>query len=975
MDEFTNLGSIIKKHKEIMSKFKLFFLSVIFTFMAYNIQAQSMNWVLMPNGTGNGECTSTTDCESGIMCYGLEYTPSLTGVLTSYTTGFFATCTSEGNPIFSNGSCVMVDNSQVIEACQDYGLVLFNSSGNSGSPVNNILTAGVPIILHQVCFTLPSGDYTIISEDIVTDLTTNIDLPDGTSITEFPAYSEFALYRDEVCPAIIVANDDDFSGNPINDISGGMAGNVLINDMLNGVAVTPNDVDVNVIDNGGLTGLDIDANGNMFVPAGTPEGTYYVGYQICESPDFINCDNAMATIVVDENANNTLMPTAVAGVDIEVCEDAQFVELHGQSLNASGVMWNGGEGFFNDPQSAVTIYYFTQGDILAGNVELCLTAFAIDPENGNYTDCLTLTLVPAPDAYAGGDNTICEGQSFSLASAVAYGYTNLEWSTNGDGEFDFIDIENPVYAPGPFDQANGGTELCLTAWPQSGCTETDVDCMALTIMAQPTVEIETSTLGLSCENYDVINGEWFPIVMAVNTTGDLGPVQWTTTGDGYFNDPTDVNAIYYLGLDDIWRGDVELCIEIQDVGSCQFIASDCMMIHVPQQLIYFDHDAWWGISSYLEPDMNSVSDVMDPLVLVPGSQHLVRMFNEQGQYYWPEQNPPINNIGDWASVGYKIKTKNSPACLPIYGDSLTDQIFVVDGTYTFLPVLTNVPVDIDDLFGSHINDILLIFDWPTGDLWTQVYSDFEELLPGRSYLLVNRTDNSYTIEFPDFDPAAPHIFPSSMDNIVMNRSPWNDVKNTSQPHLLMFADEALIDLMPGDIIGAFNGSDECFGMAEYEGVGSLYKLIAMGNDPYSKFIDGFKTGEAMKFKLYRPGVGISMDVTLGFDPEYPNYDGKFATNGVSRVIDLTMDVTSVNNFGNGNHINIFPNPAIESVNITSGMDMLSITILNHIGQKMLFKEVRGKASQINVSYCPTGIYFMRIETKDGNMVTRRIVIE
>ena len=41
-------------------------------------------------------------------------------------------------------------------------------------------------------------------------------------------------------------------------------------------------------------------------------------------------------------------------------------------------------------------------------------------------------------------------------------------------------------------------------------------------------------------------------------------------------------------------------------------------------------------------------------------------------------------------------------------------------------------VNIDDLFGSHVNDILLMYDWPTGELWTQVASDFDELKPGRS---------------------------------------------------------------------------------------------------------------------------------------------------------------------------------------------------------------------------------------------------
>jgi hypothetical protein len=954
-----------------MSKVKLILLSVLFTLMAFNVQAQTMNWVLLPNGTGDGDCISTTDCESGLLCYGLEYTSNVTGVLTSYTTGFFATCGSAGNPIFSNSSCVMVDNSQAIEACTDYGLVLFNSSGNSGNPVNNTITAGVPVILHQVCFAVSSGDYTIISEDNVTDLTTNIDLPDGTSITEFPVYSEFILDHNEICGAI-AANDDDFSATPVNSIEGGLAGNVLVNDELNGIAVFAADVEIDLFDDGGLTGVTIDIEGNLNVPAGTPAGTYYINYQICEIADLTNCDDAIVTIVVEGNLNT---PTALAGADIEVCEDMQFVELNGQALNASGVMWSGGSGFYDDPQALSTVYYFSQEDILAGTVELCLTAFAIDPATGNNTDCLTLTLIPAPVAVAGENNTICEGEAYSFTDASASGYSNLEWTTNGDGVFDLSNIENPVYTPGTNDLAAGSAELCLTAWPQSGCTEPDVDCMTLSIMVQPTVEIAASTVDLNCENYDEINGEWLPVAMEANITGNPGSVLWTTTGDGFFNDPTAINAVYYLGLDDIWRGDVQLCIEVQDAGSCQFTASDCMMIHVPQQLIYFDADTWFGVSSYLNTDQNTVPEVMDPLVLIPGSQNLVKIIDENGKYFWPEPINPTNTLDDWAARGYKIKTKNTAACLPIYGDSLSDQSFTVDGRFTYLPVLTNVPANINNLFGSNLEKILLIYDWSTTELWTQAASDFNELMPGRAYLLVNKSTENYIIEYPDFDPAAPHLYNTTKDAIAINNSPWNDIENTSQPHILIFSSEATNALQPGDIIGTFNSSDECFGMVEYNGMGSLCKLIAMGNDPYSRQTDGFETGEQMRFKLYRPNGGISMDVTLEFDSEYPNFDGLFAPNGASRVIGLTMAITSVNDQISIHNINVFPNPAIDIFNITSDQDMRRITMINHVGQKVISREVRGKAVQVNASGYAPGMYFLRIETNDGKHITKRISIE
>src|SRR5687767_4936719 len=51
----------------------------------------SMRFVLLSEGA-TGTCTSNTECCENIICYGLEYTPGLTGDMTSYTTGFFVDC-------------------------------------------------------------------------------------------------------------------------------------------------------------------------------------------------------------------------------------------------------------------------------------------------------------------------------------------------------------------------------------------------------------------------------------------------------------------------------------------------------------------------------------------------------------------------------------------------------------------------------------------------------------------------------------------------------------------------------------------------------------------------------------------------------------------------------------------------------------------------------------------------------------------
>jgi hypothetical protein len=144
------------------------------------------DWVDIAPNQGNGSCLSGTDCCSDVICFGLQYTPGVTGEVTSYTTGFFIDCVTGMSPLVFNESCTMEDNSMSINGCMGADSVLFNSSGHEGAlPV----TAGVSVILHQVCFSLSAGQSITIDEDEVTDLTLSIDLAGGGQVDEFPAYT------------------------------------------------------------------------------------------------------------------------------------------------------------------------------------------------------------------------------------------------------------------------------------------------------------------------------------------------------------------------------------------------------------------------------------------------------------------------------------------------------------------------------------------------------------------------------------------------------------------------------------------------------------------------------------------------------------------------------------------------------------------------------------------------------------------
>ncbi|HJW29867.1 MAG TPA: hypothetical protein VJ508_11580, partial [Saprospiraceae bacterium] len=155
-----------------------------------------MRWVYLPAGAMIGSCTSATNCQTGTICFGLQYTPGLSGTLTSYTTGFLVDCYNNSDPVISNASCVMSDNSNLFENCGGNSLILMNCSGNSGSlPV----TQNIPVILHQVCYQLGPGANILVDEDETTNLTTSVNVAGIGQVTEAPAYTNFQADFDAYC--------------------------------------------------------------------------------------------------------------------------------------------------------------------------------------------------------------------------------------------------------------------------------------------------------------------------------------------------------------------------------------------------------------------------------------------------------------------------------------------------------------------------------------------------------------------------------------------------------------------------------------------------------------------------------------------------------------------------------------------------------------------------------------------------------
>ena len=113
------------------------------------------------------------------------------------------------------------------------------------------------------------------------ELTFDTDQADADIDDESVGYDNF-LVTANVPITPIDAIDNNFTTTPF--VPGASTPNILANDDLGGAAPTLSNVNVNVTNNGGLTGLSgVNSDGTLTIPAGAAPGNYTVTYEICET--------------------------------------------------------------------------------------------------------------------------------------------------------------------------------------------------------------------------------------------------------------------------------------------------------------------------------------------------------------------------------------------------------------------------------------------------------------------------------------------------------------------------------------------------------------------------------------------------------------------------------------------------------------------------------------------------------------------
>jgi len=191
-------------------------------------------------------------------------------------------------------------------------------------------------------------------------------------------------------------------------------------------------------------------------------------------------------------------PVAYSGQTGSTCSDELFNLEAAYAENYTTIEWTTlGDGTFDDASAVNPNYTVGVTDIENGVTSLIMTVtggIACDVATSQFE-----LLVDAPtSADAGIDADICPMLSYTIEDAVAANYSEILWTTSGDGTFDDATLENPTYIPGENDKVNKEVTLTLTASNETVCPIA-VDEMLLTLYCTDIADINS-----------LVNVELFP---------------------------------------------------------------------------------------------------------------------------------------------------------------------------------------------------------------------------------------------------------------------------------------------------------------------------------------------------------------------------------------------------------------------------------------------------------------------------------
>lgn len=292
--------------------------------------------------------------------------------------------------------------------------------------------------------------------------------------------------------------------------------------------------------------------------------------------------------------------------------------------------------------------------------------------------------------------------------------------------------------------------------------------------------------------------------------------------------------------------------------------------------------------------------------------------------------------------------------LAFLGDMVETQTASFNTGIAMIPVLSDVPVSADAIFGGHDIEFAFGLDgsiyWPAGPVMT-----LTTLYPGFGYLVKFNAPTTL-----DFDVVTKQTVVPNKPTAFTNTTTWNDVYKTSAFHMIGITAEATAELQENDIIGVFNSNGLCTGMVNYTGSNEALAIPVFVDDITSTEVDGMAEYEPMQINIFRNGEEIEMNPVYSYD--MPNHNGLFATNGYSLITSFKEGSTGI--VDNSSSIRVYPNPSEGMYNIDGFDGTFQIIVTNSQGQLILKKEINNDY-QLDLTTNPNGIYFIRLTSEQS----------
>ncbi|MEP7264586.1 MAG: hypothetical protein ABI772_08810 [Bacteroidota bacterium] len=269
---------------------------------------------------------------------------------------------------------------------------------------------------------------------------------------------------------------------------------------------------------------------------------------------------------------NSASPGALVnlGNDTIVCSSGGTISLSALQLSGySSVNWTGnGTGTFSNPNSVTTNYTFSIDDLNAGVVSISLSAQGVSPCQGIKVDTKQVFIQQPPVIHSiTGGGSYCSNTTITVTADVEF-YNDLHWSTSGSGSFTSPNDLVSDYNPSAADLSNGFVTLTLIADATSPCNVNTSNAVNVIITPAPVFSINVPST--SCAgNKITLNA----------SVANFQTVNWSSAGDGSFDNPSSTKPAYTPGPLDIASGSVAFTFTVLGNSPCNaFFANGSTII-------------------------------------------------------------------------------------------------------------------------------------------------------------------------------------------------------------------------------------------------------------------------------------------------------------------------------------------------------------------------------------------------------------